>query len=308
MDGKIDQSVFADAHSCLYQCTKQPAPDETFYTIYGKDQAFREQYQALVAQLPPEFSPINRRLKSDPKDLEVGGDLRAVIKTTDGRVINIYHGTGYADLEWLGSEERRRYPKSVFWIAYDVANGRMSGILNFGEKYEKYQFVGDKRPIVTALAYIAATEADVQRDLATGSDVSHADPQFPLQSNDVARAQARLTYLGKLFSEGKISGAESPVDRGIALRKPPQQWWVVNSEFTACHVSGGPAEKLDEFVGFTDRPTTEDFRDSRGELVKVEVSVDRGDGYDRVWTYFRSEQQCMAEQVNYSQQLADKYR
>lgn len=127
-------------------------------------------------------------------------------------------------------------------------------------------------------------------------------PDFPLQSASAPRAEERLAYLKERFSNGKIIVEVSSEER------PSQQWWVANSEFTSCHLSGGPAEKLDEFAGFTDRPTTEDFRDANGELVKVEVSVDRGDGYDRVWTYFRSEQQCLAEQVNYSQNLADKYR
>ncbi|WP_340313658.1 hypothetical protein [Rhizorhabdus argentea] len=251
---------------------------------------------------------MTKRLKDDPQVLDFYGAQISALARQDGHTIQIFRGAGYSTAVWKEGVEKRRFPKANLWLAYDRTAHEMGGVLIWGERDGNYQFVGDREPVIAALAYIAAAEAEAQRVISTRSEESYVDPQFPLQPGAVERARARLEYLESRFFKGNITAADSPYVRGVAMRKPKAQWWVANSEFTSCYVSGGPAEKLEEFVGFTDRPVTKDFRGPGGELVKVEVSIDRGDGYDRVWTYFRSEQQCLSEQVNYSQQLADKYQ
>lgn len=86
------------------------------------------------------------------------------------------------------------------------------------------------------------------------------------------------------------------------------QWWIANSSFTTCHESSGPAAKLDEFVGFTDKPNAQDFRDSSGKIEKVEVTNSAGAGYETVWIYYKEKALCEAEQINSTKLLADKYR
>lgn len=87
-------------------------------------------------------------------------------------------------------------------------------------------------------------------------------------------------------------------------------WFIVNRADTACNeVPDGPAGKLEEFVGFADRPRTVDFRDLDGNIYKVEVIVSAGDGInDRVWTYYRKQDRCENEMVNATRNLANRYR
>ncbi|HKI53025.1 MAG TPA: hypothetical protein VJ987_02790 [Anaerolineales bacterium] len=93
-------------------------------------------------------------------------------------------------------------------------------------------------------------------------------------------------------------------------RKTPsdKQWWAPNSTFTRCVGTGGPADKLDEFVGYADRPYTQDFRNSKGEVIKVEVINVTGGDRETVWVYYKDKGHCEAEQINATKSLADKYR
>jgi len=85
-------------------------------------------------------------------------------------------------------------------------------------------------------------------------------------------------------------------------------WYTYNSSQTECFETGGPAEKLDEFVGFIDRPTTNDFRDASGALTKVEVVNAQGDGTEVVWTFYRQRADCEREWITRTEDLADQYR
>lgn len=86
-----------------------------------------------------------------------------------------------------------------------------------------------------------------------------------------------------------------------------KSWYVANSDFTECYESDGPAAKLDEFIGFTDRPRTKDYR-SNGALYKVEVINPGNNGYETVWTYYKSKTRCESEEINATKDLANKYR
>jgi len=112
------------------------------------------------------------------------------------------------------------------------------------------------------------------------------------------------------YRDRKISASNSDNDAASnALKTPPEkQWWSADSSFTECIENSGPAAKLDQFVGFTDKPYTRDFRDSNENIVKVEVINSVGGGLEKVWTYYKEKDQCEAEQVNATKSLADKYR
>ncbi len=96
--------------------------------------------------------------------------------------------------------------------------------------------------------------------------------------------------------------------KALNAEPPKKQWWIVDSSYTECFETGGPAAKLDEFVGFADKPSTQDFTGPDGKLVKVEVINGNGYGQDTVWTFYTTKQMCEAEQVNVTKSLADKYR
>jgi len=87
------------------------------------------------------------------------------------------------------------------------------------------------------------------------------------------------------------------------------EWWSADSSFTSCFKVKGPAETLDSFVGYADKPETRDFKDRDGQLWKVEVRNEiNGGRQTQVWTYYRSKYVCESEKVNATKSLADKYR
>ena len=87
------------------------------------------------------------------------------------------------------------------------------------------------------------------------------------------------------------------------------EWWSADSSFTTCFKSKGPADKLDSYVGFTDRPQAKDFKDARGRLWKVEVSnSENGGRTTSIWTYYKFKDDCEREQIKATKSLADKYR
>lgn len=128
--------------------------------------------------------------------------------------------------------------------------------------------------------------------------------QAPSSPDTSSTTAADVNNLQMSVPDNASSTAENitdPVSESAA-------WWVANSDFTECHESGGPAEKLDSLVGYIDQPTTRDFRDQNGNLEKVEVVVPEPGGMERVTTYFKSKALCMAEDINRTQNLANQYR
>ncbi len=85
------------------------------------------------------------------------------------------------------------------------------------------------------------------------------------------------------------------------------KWWSANSSFTSCFKTKGPADQLDSFVGFIDKPQAKDFKDAHGRLWKVEVSNPVRGG-SMIWTYYKFKEDCESEQINATKSLADKYR
>ncbi len=106
-----------------------------------------------------------------------------------------------------------------------------------------------------------------------------------------------LSYGMSALAAGDESGKTSP----------KKQWWIADSNLRHCYEVNGPAARLDEYVGFADKPETRDFNDSQGNLVKVEVRIPVSGGV-RVWTYYKDKPSCEAEQINATKSLADKYR
>lgn len=195
-------------------------------------------------------------------------------------------------------------------VAVNSRTRAMAVLFNGKEDLSEYRFAGDEKLQAVLLAYKAVREAETEKAYRV-SQIKKADEvRFPVPSNRVPDAEARLNYLNGLFVDGAIEKARSAYSSGDESRKisPEKQWWSVNSTFTHCFETGGPAVKLDEFIGFTDKPYSKDFRDTSGKIVKVEVVNSAGSGQETVWTYYKDKARCESEQVNSTKNLADKYR
>lgn len=312
--------IFAEARDCVARCNGL-SPDDNARSLLPhdfkdayKDAAIRGMYDDLVARLPPQFAPLARKNDNDPPEMEMDGYLVFKLASDQGLPLYIYREAGFREKIWFNAPETQRRPAGNFYVLFDPVHQKAAGIFLGEENLDKYWFVGDPRLQAILLAFLAAddTETIIARSISDDEDI--ARPGLPMTGRAAEIAVERLKHLNNLYSGGRIVGALAAID--IAERNRGEndratgidQWWVVNSEFTSCHTSGGPAEKLEQYVGFTDRPRTKDFRDANGNLQKVEVIIDRGGGVDGVTTYYKAEQQCMAEQVNYTQNLADKYR
>jgi hypothetical protein len=80
-----------------------------------------------------------------------------------------------------------------------------------------------------------------------------------------------------------------------AVNSAPHQWWIANFDWTACHKSGSPADKIKSVRGRGAEATTSDTNDPSGQLQSVEVSAPNGDGLqETVWTFYTSQESCEA--------------
>jgi hypothetical protein len=111
-----------------------------------------------------------------------------------------------------------------------------------------------------------------------------------------------------------LAGCSDPPNsrRPVTVVEPtpspiPTTWFSPNSSFSECFQSRGPAARLDS-LSAADSARTRDFRDSLGNLRKVEVIVDIGFGQQAVNTYYSDMATCEAEHINRNSNLADQYR
>lgn len=311
--------LFAAAQKCLTTCSGKQKnryyPDtpivlpEKFQDFVDKVDFGRDGFLTLISELPPNYLPIAIRGNAR-QDLPMEGDIMYVMQV-EGDPIHLYYNAGYPSKEWFNRKEYRR-PDGVLDVAVNPQKKTMAAIFKDFDLNDlrRYRFIGDKKLLEVLVAHTAADEAEAEAAYLVSIDQKRDPVIFPIPEQKMARIMTRLKYLNELYDGNQITGARSELDAGNdARKKPPEkQWWIAGSSFTECHEVGGPAAKLDEFVGFTDTPTTRDFRDSSGNLYKVEVIVDGAPGYQRVWTYYKEQRRCEAEMVNATKSLADKYR
>lgn len=309
--------MFAAAMTCLDSCvqvaygrededlpTKLPRKFKDF--LIG-DEAAAKTFNALVNQFPAAYWPLATKGAAERENMEMEGWTGYIIKSGDD-LIHIYVQAGFPQREWTPGPNRR--PPGSLTVGVSTKTKAMAIVFNGQEDLSEYRFAGNEALLSVVTAYMGAHEAETERAFLI-SRTQQSDPTvFPVpaaKKDDVVR---RLTYLNGLIENGQIFNARSAYSAGDdARRTPPEkQWWSADSGFTHCFETGGPAAKLDEFVGFTDKPTTKDYRDGSGNLYKVEVINYEGRGQERVWTYYRTQAKCEAEQVNATRSLADKYR
>jgi len=75
---------------------------------------------------------------------------------------------------------------------------------------------------------------------------------------------------------------------------PASQWWVATLNHDSCNIDGSPADQIRELQGAGEDAQTSDTTDAYGRLVKVEVSYEADNGKEIYWTFFRSQQDCLA--------------
>ena len=107
--------------------------------------------------------------------------------------------------------------------------------------------------------------------------------------------------------DGDLSNSDTtPVAAASAPAK--RIWWAVATEGDHCINISGPADAIGQFIGTGIKPTTQDFRDAQGNLVKVIVSAAANDLSESSWTFYSTQNQCMSEGANVVKNLADKYK
>jgi hypothetical protein len=89
--------------------------------------------------------------------------------------------------------------------------------------------------------------------------------------------------------------------------KQPQKWYAPNSSFSDCIASDGPAGRIDTF-GNDDKPVVTEHKDKYNVMYKVEVTKYNRGGTTTSWTYFKTAEACVAEEVESNKTVADKYR
>jgi hypothetical protein len=311
------QPLFVAASECFDICVGRPRnrlhldtpillpehfKDFIAHTDYGAGEL-----RGLLSQWPGNFQPLLVKDPSERPNMDMEGSISYVIDF-QGDPIQIYENAGFPKRSWTPGPYRR--DPGTLTVAVDPKTKTMAAEFNGPEDLSEYRFAGDEKLIAVLLAYTAAEEAEVEKAYLKTPSGSPEDAVFPVPADRRGPAEARLSYLNSLYRDKHIVGARSAYDAGENAHRtsPEKQWWAANSSLTACFETGGPAAKLDEFVGFTDKPRTQDFKDSNGKLIKVEV-INSADGdVDTVWTFYKEKAQCETEQINATKALADKYR
>lgn len=311
------QPLFVATHECFKNCVGRPLDYRNPETQFVLPRKFKDfiatadyglaGLRTLVSAWPENYMPLAVRAPSERNTMEMKG-WTAYVMDYHGNPIQIYVQTGYPEKEWIPGPYRR--PPGGLMVAVNTSTKTMAAIFNGQEDLSEYRFAGDEKLLSLLVAYAVAEEAEREKAYLISRTQESGDVVFPIPAERIRRVEARLAYLSSLYANGQIRGARSAYDAGDDARKipPEKQWWAANSSFTECFETEGPAAKLDQFVGFTDKPYTRDHRDSSGKLVKVEVINAIGGGQGTVWTYFKEKFQCEAEQVNATKSLADRYR
>lgn len=309
--------LFEAARDCFKSCSGHPAGANQPETSRILPRAFKDflatsdygldKLLGLVSTWPENYKPIAVKATNERDTMDMEGFTSYVI-TFQGEPVQIYVQSGFPSREWTPGPYRR--PPGGLMVGVNPNTKAMAAIFNGQEDLSEYRFAGDETVLSLLLAYSVAEEAETEKAYLISRTSQRKDVVFPIPSDRIKRAESRLSYLNGLYANGVISGARSAYDAGDEARKipPEKQWWVANSSFTECFISGGPAEKLDEFVGYTDKPYTRDFRNRQGKIVKVEVVNSAGFGREHVWTYYKDKTHCESEQVNATKSLADQYR
>jgi hypothetical protein len=89
--------------------------------------------------------------------------------------------------------------------------------------------------------------------------------------------------------------------RDDPARAPKRQWFAHDINHTHCMQSGSPADKVRELSSFGRQASPRDL--SSGA---VEVESEMGNGKSEVWTYFRTEEACLASLPGH-QKIDSKY-
>lgn len=306
--------MFSSAQDCLLKCVgyltdhnpdapvSLPLKFEDFLsdTDYGMNGLL-----SLVRQFPSSYMPLVVKGPSERESMGMEGWLSYVMDY-QGDHIQVYTNAGFPDQEWVNHEEYRRISGHLN-VAVNPRTKAMAAIFNGQKDLSEYRFAGDEKLLPVLLSYAAARDSEIEKSYSAGSDQAPDQAIFPVPADRIQRVQERITHLNDLFIDGYVTGARS-VYADSQKSSPEKRWWSADSAFAKCIETGGPAARLDKFVGFTDKPYTKDFRSSSGTIVKVEVINPSSGDNTTVWTYYRAKDQCEAEQVNATKSLAEKYR
>lgn len=146
--------LFADVERCTASC-------QTLYLAPGLKRSFdyklalpgrfkdvldtpalRDQFEAMVKQLPKEYQKAGLRLPDDPPEKELTGELAIVVKNGN-RKVYVYSLAGY-----------QRPNFSYLVIAIDAESREMSALLRPTPDHDEYYLIGAEEPQVELLTYV----------------------------------------------------------------------------------------------------------------------------------------------------------
>jgi hypothetical protein len=80
-----------------------------------------------------------------------------------------------------------------------------------------------------------------------------------------------------------------------AMSAPAKRaWYVAKLNFDSCMPSMSPADRIRQIQDAGFNAKTRDVTSASGSLISVEVSYEDGNGEQQLWTYYRSERDCLA--------------
>ncbi|WP_425952874.1 hypothetical protein [Ralstonia pseudosolanacearum] len=125
-----------------------------------------------------------------------------------------------------------------------------------------------------------------------------------------AIAAAFIALAPKYGDTPPKQAAEAPVSQPVIEQHTgPRQWYAADVNHSACFLSTkGPAGQIEELDDGANPPTVKEFKNNAGALYKIEVVKRISLDEERYWTYYLSQETCVAEQVHDTKALADKYR
>jgi hypothetical protein len=100
----------------------------------------------------------------------------------------------------------------------------------------------------------------------------------------------------------------SPEPASVSPEGRPREWYIADQDFASCIETQAPAKKIELLRMGGGEASTNESRDSNGNLISVEVSTQSADGLQStVWTYYTSIDVCQSALASRNH-IPDEYR
>jgi hypothetical protein len=266
---------FAKCQVALINSEKPPPglPVPVKFSDLLKVGSWKARFLQMLGDLPPEFMAFGVLKPGEYQGLYMSGSLIGTI-SSNGQMLYIYTQVGYP--KGLPSRE----PNGLLDVVIDPKDGKMAGIWNGPQDLSQFRFLGSADKLAPLLAYLIASDAELERADQVSQAAQPAPVILPLPDGRVTYTRARLDYLGSLLVDGEINGAHSPFYAGDQVRKAQDalkpKWYAIELNRQYCIDGLSPAKQIEMIRDNGYEAHRKDTTDSLGKLVKVEISYDEG--------------------------------